>query len=235
MLALRPALALALQVVATGLFALAASLDPFRAAADWWLAWFALASALNLILLRRFLRIEGVDLRAFYLGRTRDTHPDRGADVRWVVVGLLVAGPLGILPNMLLSSVLWGDTSVGAALTFRPLPAIAALAILGVFPIVHALAELPTYFGYVMPRLANANGRGLRAVVVCAAVLSVQHVFLPLILDWRYVVWRAFMFLPFALWLGYVIYRRPTTLPYLVVAHALLDTSLPLAVLMLPR
>jgi hypothetical protein len=30
-----------------------------------------------------------------------------------------------------------------------------------------------------------------------------------------------------------VIYRRPTTLPYLVVAHALLDLSLPIAVLML--
>jgi hypothetical protein len=84
-----------------------------------------------------------------------------------------------------------------------------------------------------MPRLASANGWRIRAVVVCAAVLSVQHVFLPLLFDWRYLVWRALMFLPFALWLGYVIYRRPTTLPYLVVAHALLDSSLPIAVLML--
>ena len=54
---------------------------------------------------------------------------------------------------------------------------------------------------------------------------------LPLLFDWRFVAWRALMFLPFALWMGFVIHRRPTTLPYLVIGHALLDLSLPILVL----
>lgn len=230
MLGLRPALALGLQAVVTLGFTLAALPDPGRAAADWWLAWFALASIVNLVILRFLLRRESVSIRDFYLGR--DSGSDRASDLKWVAGGLAVAAPLGILPNLILSTALWGDTSIGATLSFRPLPIIAGLAILAVFPIVHALAELPTYFGYVMPRLASSTGWSLRALILCACVLSLQHVFLPLLFDWRYIVWRALMFLPFALWMGYIIYRRPTTLPYLVVAHALLDASLPIAVLM---
>jgi hypothetical protein len=40
------------------------------------------------------------------------------------------------------------------------------------------------------------------------------------------------MFLPFALWMGFIVYRRPTTLPYLVIAHGLIDASLPVMVLL---
>jgi hypothetical protein len=156
-----------------------------------WLAWFALASVINLIVLRLLLGREGIGLRDFYRGRTRGAHREIGSDLRWVGMALVIAAPLGILPNLLLSSVLWGDTTAGGALSFRPLPVFGAVAILAVFPIVHALAELPTYFGYVMPRLASANGWRIQAVVLCAAVLSVQHVFLPLLFDWRYLVWRA--------------------------------------------
>jgi hypothetical protein len=231
MLLLRPALALALQTCVALGFLLFASADPWRAAADWWLGWFAVASVINLFVLRALLRREGVPLREFYRGRTA-ARSDRAGDLRWLVLAIAIAAPLGVVPNLVLAQILWGDTSVGAALSFRPLPIAAVVAILCVFPIVHALAELPTYFGFAMPRIARATAWRARAVVVCAAVLSLQHVFLPLLLDWRYVVWRALMFAPFALWFGFVIYRRPTTLPYLVVAHALLDTSLPLAVLM---
>ena len=100
------------------------------------------------------------------------------------------------------------------------------------FPIVHALAELPTYFGYVMPRLAVLVGSRWQALLATALVLSLQHVALPLLFDWRYAVWRALMFLPFALLIGFVVMRRRTSMPYLVAAHALIDASLPILVLL---
>jgi hypothetical protein len=56
-------------------------------------------------------------------------------------------------------------------------------------------------------------------------VLSLQHVTLPLVLDWRFVLWRALMFLPFALLLAVVLDRRPRLLPYLVIVHILLDAA----------
>jgi hypothetical protein len=231
MLLIRTGLAVSLQCAVAIGFAIGGADDPWRSAADWWLAWFALASVLNLTLLQRLLAREGLRLRDLYRLRVRDRDALKH-DLAWVAVALVVAGPLGFLPNLLIGGALWGSDPVGAELSFRPLPLAGAWAILLVFPVVHALAELPTYFGYVMPRLQALSGWKTRAVIVCGVVLSLQHVALPLLFDGRYLVWRALMFLPFALWFGFVINRRPTTLPYLVVAHFLLDFTLPLWVLL---
>ena len=228
MLFLRPGLAIGMQMLVAAGFGLAIASDPWRAAADWWLTWFGLVSVINLVLLRALLHGEGRRLRDLY----RFSSDDIGTDLRWVAMAFVVAGPAAMVPNLVLSQVLWGSGDAGAQLTFRAVPVIGAAFLVVAFPVVHAMAELPTYFGYVMPRLATMTGWRWGAIVVPALVLSVQHMALPLLVDWRYLVWRGLMFLPFALLIGFVVHRRPTTLPYLVVGHALLDLSLPILVLL---
>lgn len=227
MLFLRPALALGFQGLFALGYALAGAVDPWRSAADWWLGSFALGEVLNLWLLVSLSHREGI--RYWDLFGARKGEWKR--DVLWVVLALAVSGPIGFLPNVLLGGLLWGDAQQGADLAFRALPVAGAWAILIVFPAVHALTELPTYYGYVMPRLQATSGRRGRPAVLCALVLSTQHVFLPLLLDWRFVLWRLLMFLPFALWLAWVVDRRPSTLRYLAVGHYLLDFQLPVFVL----
>lgn len=227
MLALRPVLAVVFQALLAVLFLAAGSTDAWRDAADWWLATFALVSVVNLVLLRWLLHREGGRLRDLYRPSA-----DRIADLKWVGLALLLAGPIAIIPNLGLGAMLWGSAEVGSDLTFRGLPVLAAVALVVAFPIIHALAELPTYFGYVMPRLAVLIGSRWQALLIAAVVLSVQHVALPLLFDWRYAAWRALMFLPFALWIGFVVLRRPTSMPYLVAGHALIDSSLPILVLL---
>jgi hypothetical protein len=226
-LALRPMLALLGQCALALVLWFADHPDPWRRAADAWLGTFALGEVLNLWILIALARREGMSVRELYQVGGRATV---GGDLGWLVVALVVSAPLAMAPNVLLASALWNDPTVPADLLFRPLPFGLAVAITVVFPIVHALTELPTYFGYVMPRLRPALGaRG--ALLVTATVLSLQHAFLPLLFDGRYLVWRGLMFLPFALWVGFVLHRRPTLLPWMVVAHGLLDLSLPLLVL----
>jgi len=228
MLMLRPFIALSAQAAFALGFALAGNDNPWRQAADWWLVSLALGEFFNLGLLRRRARLEGLRLRdLFNLGGRRTL---RG-DLRWLLLALIVAGPVAFLPNLLIGEWLWGDAQVGSDLSFRAIPIAAAWLVLLVFPIIHALTELPTYFGYVMPRLQVLRRSRWAGLAVCASVLAAQHMFLPLLFDWRFVVWRLFMFLPFAFWIGWVIDRRPTTLPYLAAAHGLLDLSLPLFVL----
>jgi hypothetical protein len=227
MLVLRPVLAVVFQAILAALFLGSGSSDAWRDAADWWLATFALVSVVNLVVLRWLLHREGGRLRDLYRPSA-----DRIADLKWAGLALLVAGPAAFVPNLALGAVLWGSSQTGSDLSFRSLPVLAAAALVLAFPVVHAMAELPTYFGYVMPRLAILIGSRWQALLIAAAVLSLQHVALPLLFDWRYAVWRALMFLPFALWIGFVVMRRPTTMPYLVVGHALLDASLPILVLL---
>jgi hypothetical protein len=226
-LAMRSLLALGFQAFFAVAFSISGDSSPWRSAADWWLGSFALAEVVNLWTLNRLARAEGITLRDLYNFNRRDW----AGDLKWLFLALLVAAPLGYLPNILLAQALWGDPVVAADLTFRAVPVLAAWSMVVVFPIIHALTELPTYFGYVMPRLQALTGRAWMPLLVTSAVLSAQHMFLPLLFDWRYLVWRLLMFFPFALWIGWIIDKRPTALPYLVVAHALLDLSLPVYVL----
>ena len=227
MLFARTGLAIGLQAGVAVIALVAGSRDPWRTSADWWLGWFALANVLTLVLLRFAFNREGRRLRDLYAVRLGTVR----RDLPWVAGALLLAGPIAFLPNIVLGQGLWGSSQAGADLSFRALPLLGAIAILAVFPIVQGAAELPTYFGYVMPRLESSYGWRTRALIASAFMLSSQHIFLPLLFDWRFLVWRGLMFLPFAFWIGFVIQRRPSTLPYLAVAHGLLDASLPLLVL----
>lgn len=226
-LVLRSALALLSQSLFALGFLMGGDDNPWRSAADWWLVSFALAEMANLWILNRLARSEGLRLRDLYnLGST-----NRGADLKWVGVAILGAAPLGFFPNLLLAQALWGDAGAASDLLFRAIPIWAAWLMMGVFPVIHGLTELPTYFGYVMPRLQTLTGRSLGPLIATSGVLSVQHALLPLLFDWRYIAWRALMFLPLAAWFAWVIKHRSTVLPYLAVAHALLDVSLPILLL----
>ena len=86
-------------------------------------------------------------------------------------------------------------------------------------------AEIPTYFGFVMPRFEAQGMRPWVALALPALLLSLQHAAVPLLFDVRYMLWRGLMFLPFAFLVGMVVYWRPRLLPYLALVHALMDMS----------
>jgi membrane protease YdiL (CAAX protease family) len=92
------------------------------------------------------------------------------------------------------------------------------------FPITNGLAELPTYFGYVQPRLVPQIGR-VAAVLITGLMLACQHATLPLLFDARFIAWRLIMFVPFGLLVAVMLRWRPQLLPYMVVVHMLMDAS----------
>ncbi|HEX5808751.1 MAG TPA: hypothetical protein VFY25_08815, partial [Anaerolineales bacterium] len=63
------------------------------------------------------------------------------------------------------------------------------------------------------------------AWLIASLMLAVQHMFLPLMLDGRFILWRLGMYLPFALFAGFMIKLRPSLLPYYMIVHALIDIS----------
>lgn len=222
LLTVRSALPVTLQAAAAAAMFGGAE-DPWRESARWWLVYVTIANVVCVASYASFARREGSNVReVLHLGGTTR------ADIGWAVLALAVSGPLAYFPNVWLGAALFGDPAAPAALVFQELPAAAAWGLFAVFPATQGLAELPTYFGYVMPRLAARWGSRWGAWAVCVAFLSLQHVGMPFLPDPAYVAWRMFMFLPFAAWIGWVVARRPGVLPGLVVGHALLDASLPL-------
>jgi hypothetical protein len=152
-------------------------------------------------------------------------------DLLWFILASIIALPIVAAPREPLAIAIFGDVAITTNMLFRPLPTW-AFVLSFLFPLTIAFAELPTYFGYAMPRLSKQIN-GWLAWLIASFFLAAQHMFLPTLLDGGYLLWRFGMFLPFALLTGLVLKLRPTLLPYLVIVHALLDVTTVLVYLMI--
>lgn len=187
----------------------------------WWPISALLTNLATVVLLVALTRREGRSYWSIFQFQ-RDSVK---ADLSWLLPILVLAMPLAYIPNFGMATLLFGNPEIPLAMFVQPLPMWAAVLAIG-FPLTIVFAELPFYFGYVMPRLTEKIRSKWVSILVPALFLSVQHVTLPLIFDWRFATWRAVMFLPFAILVGFVVSRRPSLLPYLVVIHGLIDMAM---------
>ena len=186
-------------------------------AARWWIFLPIFGNIGSILLLIIVFRAEGkrfLDILRFSLGTVK-------TDLLWFFGSGLIGLPIAAAPMNFLGAAIFGDRMVPINMMFRPLP-IWALLVGLLFPITIAFAELPTYFGYCMPRLFNGKS-GWLAYIIAALFLSLQHCFLPFIADWGFLLWRGLMYLPFALYVGLMVKLRPRLLPYFVIMHALME------------
>lgn len=208
-------------------FFLVGDVRAWESSANWWPTVVAAVNLLCAVLLIRIFHSEGESYWDIFHIR-RETLL---GDILIVFVLFVLGGPLGYFPNPLLAQALWGDPQIALPLLVRPLPLWAVYASILLFPITQGLAELATYFGYVMPRLESQGVRPWLAITLPALFLGLQHSAVPLLFDLRFILWRGLMFLPFAVFVGIVLHWRPRLLPYFVVIHVLMDISFALMLL----
>jgi len=227
LLLLRISLFAAFQAAIAAALALEGTPDAWAASAAWWPLTASAANLVNLGMLAYYLRQDGSSLRSLYLPRRATVRRDLGV----ALVTLVLAVPLAALPNIGLATLLFGDAQEALDMLVQPLPVWAAVLAILLFPLTTALAELPTYYGYVQPRLAALKAPAWTVVLVPAVFHALQHATLPLLFDPSFILWRAAMFLPFALLLSVVLRKRPGILPYLLIVHFALDMQMALLVL----
>ncbi len=199
---------------------IAGTADAWNESSRYW-TWLALGGNIgSVFLLNRVFQLEGKR----YLDLFRFERATFWKDLGLALGGFILAGPIGYLPMIGFANLFLGSNDTATAMLFKPLP-LWAILIGFLFPITIAFAELPTYFGYVMPRLEKQLKSGWLAWGIASLFLGLQHATLPLILNGNFILWRALMYLPFALYIGLVIKLRPRLLPFMVIAHALIDLS----------
>ena len=217
----RSGLFLAMQAALAIAFLLAGVESPWRASAAWWPLTVSVVNLVLLAILVILYRDEG----GSYWSIFRIHRQTLGRDLIALVAALLVIGPIGFFPNILLAGVLFDSPQAALDLFVRPLPMWAAYVQLVLFPVTQGLVEVPLYFIYVMPRLDARSFPDLRPVVLPALMLGLQHVVIPLLFNVDFILWRSLMFIPFAFALGILMLWRPRLLPYIAVIHVLMDLS----------
>ncbi len=195
--------------------------------ARWWTLVVSLANFVSIYLQMRLYKAEGKRFFDIF----KFSPETRKNDLLWFILASIIAMPIVGAPREPLAAAIFGDAMIATNMLFRPIPTW-AFVLSFLFPLTIAFAELPTYFSYVMPRLSEQIN-GWLAWLIASFFLAAQHMFLPLILDGGYLLWRFGMFLPFALFTGLVIKLRPALLPYFVIVHALLDVTTVLVYLMI--
>lgn len=186
----------------------------------WWTFMATLANLVSLFFLVRLFRAEG----KHYLDVIKFSRATFKTDLLWFIGFSLIGLPIAATPMNVLGNAIFGDRMTPIYMMFRPLP-VWALVLSLFFPLTIAFAELPTYFAYVMPRLATQFRNGWTAWLIASFFLGAQHIFLPLIFDGGFMLWRLGMYMPFALFAGLLLKLRPTLLPYFMIVHAPVDIS----------
>ena len=208
------------QVVIAGFLSITGSPAPWDFAAGWWMVSALFTNLVSITLLAWLFNQE--KRRYFdFIPATRQAYW-KNLSITLLLVVVLV--PLATLPSQWLANWLFGSSETTFALMFRPLPLWVKVTSL-LFPLTIAFAELPTYFGYVMPRLEKQLGNSWLAWMLASFFLALQHITLPLIFDWRFILWRLGMFIPLAFLMGLALKLRPQLFPYLMTVHALLDMA----------
>ena len=221
MLFLRTLLFASIQALFALGYYLAGKAGAWDAGAAWWPFVVTIVNLICIALLVRLFRAEGKRFWDIY----RIDREHLKQDLLALLGITILLGPVGFLPNIWLGRLLFDDPQISLDLLVRPLPMWAVIISLAAFPITQGIAELATYFSYVMPRFKASGMRPWLAVSLPALLLGFQHFASPLVFDLPFLTWRLFMYVPFAFLLGVVLHWRPRMLPYLAVIHVLMDAS----------
>lgn len=201
---LRLILAVILQALLAGWFALQGHSDPWHAAAPWWIVYGSIIDIGCLGLLWWLTKREGI--RLFDLVGFQRKFVWR--DILIAVGFIFLIGSLAFASaEFVVGPLVYGEGS--APIPMSPLPLWAALYALIVWPVVWAMAEDMTYLGYALPRLQVVLGKTWLALILVNFGWAIQHIALPII-DVQWAVFRLLhvIVIGFVWTLAYLFLRR---------------------------
>jgi hypothetical protein len=227
MLFARAACAVGAQAIVAAVFASRASSTPWHDAEPWLPVYGTLIDAGCLTLLWRLTRREGI--RLFDLAGFERTRLGRDT---LLGVALIPASLVFILGGTYAAGwIVYGTITQPLFLGGLPLPP--ALYGVLVFPFIWGLTEQMTYNGYLLSRFQVLSRSTSVAIAVVAFAWSLQHVFMPLTFDAKFMAFRLLSSVPNTVFQTLLYLRLRRLVPF-AIAHARMDGASVLIGVLLP-
>jgi hypothetical protein len=227
MLFARTVCAVGAQALVAAIFALRSSPNPWLDAAPWLPVYGTLIDAGCLALLWWLVRSEGIGL--FHLVGFERTRLASDALLGFALI------PVSLV--FIFGGIFAGGWLVYGTLSppylFGPLPFPTFLYGVLVWPFIWGLTEQMTYNGYLAPRFQVLCRNTSLAIVLVAFAWSLQHAFIPLTLDAKFMAFRLLASVPNTVFQTLLYLRLRRLFPF-AMAHALMDGASVLIGVFLP-
>lgn len=182
-------------------------------AAKWWTILCSICNIITIIILSLVLRFEGTSYRELINYQKGQT---KFKKTLLIVILMLLVGVGGMYA---FGFIIYGYMPT---LLIHPVPVWLSIINLFVFPVTIIFAEMPIYFAYSLNRIEKFTGSKIFAIGYCMFFYALQHSFIPLVFEWKYVIFKFLSFLPLMIVLS-IMYNRNKNLTPLMIGHGIMD------------
>jgi hypothetical protein len=201
--------------IITGLLFVLISKKSLEEASQWWSVILVICNIFTIILLAIVFKREGTTYKKII------RYEKGKKNIFGILFIVLIMFLLGIGGIYLFGFMIYGYVPVTMV---QPIHIwIASINIL-LLPITVIFAEFPLYFGYSLNRIEQITNNKLLAIGYPIFFYALQHSFIPLLFDFKYMIFRLLSFLPLMIVLGIIYYKKRKLTP-LMIGHAVLDLA----------
>lgn len=209
-----PLFRIALFIIVGMLFALLTN-QSLQQASRWWSIICTVCNIITIALLMVVCKSEGITYKKL-IGYEKGQ-----GNIKYTLLIVLLMLFLGMGGMYGFGFVIYGYVPITMV---QPIPIWLAVINAILLPLTIVFSELPLYFGYALNRIEKITGNKVIAVVYPMFFYALQHSFIPLLYDWKHILFRFLSFLPLMLVLGIIYYKKRKLVP-LMVGHAVLDLA----------
>jgi hypothetical protein len=211
----------ALFIIVGALFARLTN-QTLEQASRWWSIVCTVCNIITIVLLAIICKNEGSSYKNL-IGYQRGQ-----GNVKYTLLIALLMLLLGMSGMYGFGFVIYGYVPVTMV---QPIPVWLASINLVLLPLTVVFAELPLYFGYALNGIEKVTGNKILSIAYPMFFYALQHSFIPLIYDWKHMLFRFLSFLPLMFVLGIIYYKKRKLLP-LMIGHSILDLATGAQILM---
>jgi len=201
--------------ILVGLIFAMATNQTLEQASRWWSILCTVCNGITIAVVMILCKSEGITYREL-IGYEKGQN-----NLKYTLVIVVAMLSLGIVGMYGFGFMLYGYVPVTMV---QPIPVWLACINAILLPVTIVFAELPLYFGYSLNGIEKLTGDKWLAIAYPTFFYALQHSFIPLLADWKYILFRFFSFLPLLVTLGLIYYKRRKLQP-LMVGHAVLDLA----------
>lgn len=190
-------------------------------ASQWWSVICVICNIITIVVLMFVFKIEGTTYKKI-------TGYENGKkDIKGTVLIIILMLILGMGGMYGFGFMIYGYVPVTM---IQPIPVWIAIINIILLPLTVIFAELPLYLGYSLNRIEQMTNNKILAIGYTMSFYALQHSFIPLLFDFKHILFRFLSFLPLMIVLG-IIYCKKKKLTKFMIGHSVLDLATAIQIL----